>query len=288
LSCAGGLNLSGGGTNVWELLTYTDDNNGVGGVDFDQLALTGGELDLSGEAQLRLQFIGATSAPYSTNAYWQSNHVWTIVPVSGSGLNATNRAFGHIVNGVYNAGFFSNYVGAGGSVVLSYTANAPSAPQILVQPQEVATNWGKSVRFEVTALGTDPLSYQWYFENSGGLIAGATGTSYTLGSVDWTNVGNYYVVVTNELGSTNSELAGLTILVPPPAVIEPVEGAGTIEVYVSWDTLPGASYRLEYNTDLSTTNWVVVSDLVATGTSVTVKHRRLKIDAQRYYRVVAQ
>jgi len=101
-------------------------------------------------------------------------------------------------------------------------------------------------------------------------------------------VGDYFVIVTNQYGSVTSDVAGLTILVPPPAAIEPLVGAGTIEVFVTWDTLPGAAYQLQYNTNLNATNWLVVSNLVAAGTSVTVKHRRLRIDPERYYRVIAQ
>jgi len=273
---------------VWELVLYKDQSDGVAGTDFDQLALTGGVLDLSGDSQLLLKFTGAVSAPYSTEPFWQTNHVWTIVTVGGAGVNGPNLPFANLVNGVYTAGSFSNYVGAGGSIVLTYTANAPSAPVVIHQPQSVATNFGLTATFDVTAIGTDPESFQWYFQDTAGLIAGATNASYTVGFVDWTNVGNYFVIVTNQYGSATSEVAALTILVPPPAEIQPLVGAATIEVLVSWEALVGAAYQLQYNTDLNTTNWVVVSNLVATSPLVTVKHRRLKIDAQRFYRVVAQ
>jgi hypothetical protein len=267
---------------------YKDDIDGVAGTDFDQLAVTGGVLDLSGNSQLELKFIGAASAPYSLEPFWQSNHVWTILTVAPPGMNATNLPFANIVDGVYNAGSFSNYVGAGGEIVLTYTANAPSKPVIIAQPQGVATNFGLTATFEVTAIGTDPESYQWYFQDEAGLIAGATEARYTVTGVDWTNVGDYFVIVTNQYGSATSAVAALTRLVPPPAEIQPLVGAGTIEVFVTWDALVGESYQLQYNTNLNTTNWLVISNVVATGPSVTVKHRRLRIDPERYYRVVAQ
>jgi len=224
----------------------------------------------------------------SPEAFWQTNHSWTILTVGASGSNPTNLAFANLVNGVYNAGTFSNSVGLGGEVVLSYTANAPSAPVIVSQPQSVTTNLGRAARFAVTAIGTDPEYYQWYYEDVGGLIAGATASSYTVGSVDWTNAGDYFVIVTNQYGSATSEVAALSVFVPPPPVIEPLVGAGTIEVYVTWAAEVGTGYQLQYNTDLNTPNWVVVSNVVATGPTVTVKHRRLKYDPQRYYRVLVQ
>jgi fibronectin-binding autotransporter adhesin len=115
LTLANGLDLSAGGTNVWELAALKDDSDGTAGTDFDQIALTGGALTLGGSSTLSLKFIDAASAPDSSNPFWQSTRKWTIISVSGAASN-----FGVIANGVYAAGTFTTAVEATG-IVLTFT-----------------------------------------------------------------------------------------------------------------------------------------------------------------------
>jgi hypothetical protein len=87
----------------------------------------------------------------------------------------------------------------------------PSAPVILVQPANLATNAGSpaGVAFSVLAIGSDPLAYQWQY--NGVKITGATNASLALAGFEFTNAGNYRVVVTNALGAVTSATAVLTI-----------------------------------------------------------------------------
>ncbi len=289
LRLTGGLNLSGGGANLWDLAAFKDDSNGLAGVDFDQLAVQGGVLDLSGNSQLQLNFPGGL-VPNSTVPFWQTNHAWTILTVAPPGTNAANLPFSNIVNGQYSAGSFSNYVGTGGNIMLTYTANPLSEPEIFNQPQNVATNWGRTAAFNVTAIGADPLAYQWYFQNEGGLIAGATNSYYLKTNVQPEQAGNYFVIVTNTLGSATSDVAVLTVIVTPETTVQSPRfvGVGTTNVVLSWSSVVGGTYQLQYNTNLNTTNWFVVSNVVAISNSVTVSHRRLVRDPHRYYRVIGK
>jgi len=61
------------------------------------------------------------------------------------------------------------------------------------------------------------LYYQWYFE--GGLLTGATLSSYTRSSVQAGHAGNYRVVITNVNGAITSNPAMLTVLPLQPPVI---------------------------------------------------------------------
>ena len=65
-----------------------------------------------------------------------------------------------------------------------------------------------------------PLFYQWQF--NGTILAGATGTSFTLNAVQTTNGGNYAVVITNTLSARTSGVAVLTIVSPPAILSQPV------------------------------------------------------------------
>lgn len=91
-----------------------------------------------------------------------------------------------------------------------------TAPIINLQPQSLTVAQGSNAIFTVTAIGTAPLAYQWFF-NSANLF-GATNSSLTLTNVQLANVGAYSVVVTNAAGSTNSLSAMLTVLPAPPSL----------------------------------------------------------------------
>ncbi len=87
---------------------------------------------------------------------------------------------------------------------------APTAPQIVTQPQSQTVTVGGSVRFAVSAVGTPVLNYQWYF--NGTQINGANAASYSIQSVTEANQGNYTVRVSNGLGFAESQAATLTIV----------------------------------------------------------------------------
>ena len=120
----------------------------------------------------------------------------------------------------------TNTAGSVTSAVAVLTVLVP--PSITAQPTNLSVVGGANASFSVTASGTAPLSYQWQFNGAG--LAGATGTSLTLASVQPTNGGSYTVVVTNTAGSVTSAVAVLTVLVPPAITAQPtnlsvVEGA---------------------------------------------------------------
>ena len=94
------------------------------------------------------------------------------------------------------------------------------SPEITEQPQSRSVMKGDSVTFGVVAKGIEPLSYQWYKE--GVAIENATSTSYTIESVSAEDLGNYTVVVYNELGEVTSDIAVLSYLTPPTLTAPPV------------------------------------------------------------------
>lgn len=87
----------------------------------------------------------------------------------------------------------------------------PNRAVILVQPADVTAIVGSNATFSVTAGGTGPLFYQWFF--NGSAISNATGTVLTITNVQTSNAGNYQVVVTNSFNSVTSRVAVLTTTV---------------------------------------------------------------------------
>lgn len=91
------------------------------------------------------------------------------------------------------------------------TLTVLSPPVITGQPTNQVAAAGSNAVFAVTAVGTAPLRYQWYFQETN-LLAGATNTSLTVSNVTaGVNEGGYSVVVSNTLGVVTSLVAQLTL-----------------------------------------------------------------------------
>ena len=94
--------------------------------------------------------------------------------------------------------------------------NATNPPVITTQPQSQIVPLGNNATFGVAANGSGSLSYQWRFNGTN--ISAATGTTLTLTNVQFSQAGNYTVLVTNAFGSILSSNAVLTVTGQSPAI----------------------------------------------------------------------
>jgi hypothetical protein len=82
---------------------------------------------------------------------------------------------------------------------------------------------GQSVEFSVTAQGTQPFTYQWFFAPTGtgassaAAIPGATGQKLVVGPLQPKDAGVYYVRVSNAAGSATSQNLVFTVAPLPPS-----------------------------------------------------------------------
>jgi hypothetical protein len=83
-------------------------------------------------------------------------------------------------------------------------------PVILAQPVGARTEVGASVSFCVTAIGSQPLRYQWRL--NGANVPEATNRCLEIPNVQIPNGGSYTVVVANDLGIAVSEPARLSLI----------------------------------------------------------------------------
>lgn len=92
-------------------------------------------------------------------------------------------------------------------------------PAITQQPKGVDACPGDTVMFSTVAIGTPPLSYQWF--KDGNPIMGATLSNLTINNVGPSDVADYTVRVTNSAGMVTSDPAHLSVksINPMPGVI---------------------------------------------------------------------
>ena len=106
-------------------------------------------------------------------------------------------------------------LGTGGTFRLDQVNlfGTPLPVQITSDPTNLTACAGSTVNFYVTAIGHQPLSYQW--QKNGVDISGATTTTLTLSAVALGDAASYAAVVTNDINSITSGVATLTVVVPP-------------------------------------------------------------------------
>jgi pectate disaccharide-lyase len=125
---------------------------------------------------------------------------------------ATNALFTIPAAQANHAGTYSvvitNAAGSTTSLTAPLTVLVP--PYIVAPPQSQSVIVSNDATFNVTAGGTAPLAYQWYF-NTNTPLPNATNAALTILSAQTTNAGAYTVVVANSIGSVTSAVATLTV-----------------------------------------------------------------------------
>jgi hypothetical protein len=158
-----------------------------------------------------------------------------------------------------------------------------SAPFISSQPQSKIVNAGDSATFRVTVTNLPPLGYQWYF--NGTVMPGATNRTLTLANIFTNQVGSYWVVVTNSVGSATSTVATLSMNVTLSA--DPSLGLGMDPVAgfsLGFGAPVGHTYVVLATSDL--VNWQPIATNSVTSSSVVFTDSDAVNYPNRNYRVV--
>jgi hypothetical protein len=114
--------------------------------------------------------------------------------------------------GVYSVTVVGLYSSLASSNALLTVLTQP--PTILTQPVSQTNYAGTTASFSITAAGSPPITYQWIFNSTN--LPGATNATLTLTDLQLEQAGDYFVLVTNAYGATNSTIAVLTVNPPPP------------------------------------------------------------------------
>jgi hypothetical protein len=189
---------------------------------------------------------GATAATYTTPA-----------TTSGDGGSKFDVVISNSVSSVTSS-----------QVTLTVSA-VPVAPTITTPPANKTVTAGQTATFNVVAVGTAPLTYQWRKNTTN--IGGATAASYTTPATTIGDSGSKFdVVVTNSVNSVTSTQATLTVNAAAPTITtQPasqmvaagqtaafsVVAAGTAPLTYQWQEnaldIPGAT-AASYTTPVTT------------------------------------
>ena len=129
---------------------------------------------------------------------------------------------------------------------LELLAETCALPIITNQPQSITA--GRTVTLTVGASSAQPLSYQWRKDDVA--VSGAIAGSFTISSLQFSNVGHYTVVVSDSCGAITSQVARVTFLsldIHPGLML----GGRT-----------GDMYRIDFTFDVaSPTNWMTLTNI---------------------------
>ncbi len=115
---------------------------------------------------------------------------------------------------------------------------------ITLPPENRTVVAGAATTFSVVALGTAPLSYQWFFENAP--INNATNQNFTLTSVTPAAAGGYSVRVSNVVNVAYTDQAVLTVSEPPLILTPPLSQAVNAGSNFTLSVLAGGATPLSY------------------------------------------
>ena len=140
---------------------------------------------------------------------------------------------------------------------------------IVTQPVGVKGKVGDAASFSVAATGVPAPYYQWYFNSNP--IQDATNNVYNITSIANSDVGNYYVIVSNIISQVTSDTVSLSTGTTPVITQSPVSQSAivgssvTFSVIASGDPAPSYDWKkngvsLGLNSSSITLNNVTDSD----------------------------
>ncbi len=155
--------------------------------------------------------VNAPAGPLSVTSRAPAGAAEPVVPSGELSLTTSNLVAGDnlIAVVVLQNGATSSDMEMAMELVATIGTFAAGPPSIVTQPANQTVVEGGNANFSVVADGALPLHYQW--SRNGTPIANATNATLSLTGVLPSQAGNYRVTVTNNLGSSNSAIAILTV-----------------------------------------------------------------------------
>ncbi len=154
------------------------------------------------------------------------------------------------------------------------------APPVITELTESMTlEPGESVELSVTAVGDEPLTYQW---NKAGLaIDGATGSTLSLDAVSTSDAGDYTVAVTNAAGQVESDVVKVEVIQPVKIVTQPENASVVVGRNAMFMVVVEGTEPIEYF-------WMHDGKWVEDGTESTLRLANVKVEDFGAYNVLVR
>ncbi|MBL9167790.1 MAG: hypothetical protein JNN07_08615 [Verrucomicrobiales bacterium] len=107
-----------------------------------------------------------------------------------------------------------------------YAAAVAKAPEVAGEMVPVTVFAGTKVQVSSVICGSPSFSYQWYRSN-GSLVAGANGAALVIPNAQVSDSGDYFVRVSNDYGTVDSELVTVTVEPASLPLLEPLAASLT-------------------------------------------------------------
>jgi len=199
---------------------------------------------------IAISTVASSSTPITY--YWLKNGTFFITNASGT-LNLNNIAATDLAN--YSV-VLSNMSGTVTSQIATISSlNNGLPPTITTQPQNTAAALGNNASFTVAVTCPIAVNYQWLF--NGTIINGKTNQTLLLNNVGTSNVGQYFVTVSNQNGFAQSTAASFSLAAVPQILIQPtnqlVIASQTMAITLVATNATGYQWLLNSNIVASTT-----------------------------------
>jgi hypothetical protein len=171
----------------------------------------------------------------------------------GNGSDPVSRIY---TSGNANAASASGADSGAGVMQIRYIP-APVAPSISSQPTDQTISIGSTATLALTAGGVPPLTYQWFSNDIGHPVTGATNNPLILVNAQTNQTGNYFAQVTGPYGSTLSSNAVLTVTPAPVIILQPINQVASPGDTVNFTVIVSSGSAVTYQWYFNNTNLLV-------------------------------
>jgi plastocyanin len=188
------------------------------------------------------------------------SYQWLFGPTPIAGANGPSLLLRNVSvgdSGVYTVQVSNGFGSASASATLTVTnPPAETPPAITLQPQSQTVSPGSNVTFAVAAIGSLPLSWQWFLNDVP--IVNSTNALLALTNVTPANAGNYFAIASNPFGSATSAVAILNVVVPPDCQYTLSKNSASFDAAAGADSVAIATAPECAWTVSNTNAWIVI------------------------------